>query len=87
MMTFNLRLKKKISKPKHTRLKFDLEKLKDPNVLETSKAMTGGKFAPLTSTCNEDTDTESMITIFNTAVTETANEILGKHRLDHWRNS
>ena len=36
MMTFRLRLKK-ISKPKHTRLKFDLEKLKDPNVLETSK--------------------------------------------------
>ena len=36
MMTFRLRLKKKkISKPKHSRLKFDLEKLKDPNVLET----------------------------------------------------
>ena len=31
MMTFRLRLKK-TSKPKHTRLKFDLEKLKDPNV-------------------------------------------------------
>ena len=34
MMTFRLCLKK-ISKPKHTRLKFDLEKLKDPNMLET----------------------------------------------------
>ena len=34
MMTFYLLLKR-ISKPKHTRLKFDLEKLKDPNVLET----------------------------------------------------
>ena len=34
MMTFRLRLNR-ISKPKHTRLKFDLEKLKDPNVLET----------------------------------------------------
>ena len=32
MMTFRLRLKK-TSKPKHTRLKYDLEKLKDPNVL------------------------------------------------------
>ena len=30
MMTFHLRLKG-ISKPKHTRLKFDFEKLKDPN--------------------------------------------------------
>ena len=29
---------------------------------------------------NEDTNLDSMITTFNTAVTETANEILGKHR-------
>ena len=90
MMTFRLRLKK-ISKPKHTRLKFDLEKLKDPNVLESFQAMIGGRFAPLTIMSNEDTDIDSMITTFNTAVTETASEILGKHRqkkknLDHCRN-
>ena len=53
MMSFNLRLKR-ISKPKHTRLKFDLEKLKDPNVLETFHAMIGGKFAPLTIMENEN---------------------------------
>ena len=70
---------KKISKPKHTRLKFDLEKLKDPNVLETFQAMTGGKSVPLTIMSNEDTDIDSMITTFDTAVTETASEILGKH--------
>ena len=29
---------------------------------------------------SEDTDIDSMITTFNTAVTETASEILGKHR-------
>ena len=29
---------------------------------------------------NEDTDIDSMITTFNTTVTETASEILGKHR-------
>ena len=29
---------------------------------------------------NENTDIDSMITTFNTAVTETASEILGKHR-------
>ena len=29
---------------------------------------------------NKDTDIDSMITTFNTAVTETATEILGKHR-------
>ena len=79
MMTLRFRLKK-ISKPKHTRLKFDLEKLKDPNVLETFRAMIGGRFAPLTIMSNEDTDIDSVITIFNTAVTETASDILGKHR-------
>ena len=79
MMTFRLRLKK-TSKPKHTRLKFDLEKLKDPNVLETFQAMIGGRFAPLTIMSNDDTDIDSMITTFNTAVTKTASEILGKHR-------
>ena len=79
MMTFHLRLKR-ISEPKHTRLKFDLEKLKDPNLLETFEAMIGRMFAPLTITSNEDTGIDSMITNFNTAVTEIASEILGKHR-------
>ena len=55
---------------------FDLEKLKDPNMLETFQAMIGGKYAPLTIMNNEDT----VITTFNRAVTETASEILGKHR-------
>ena len=54
-MTFHLRLKR-ISKPNHTKLKFDLEKLKDPNVLETFQAMIGGRFAPLNIMSNEDTD-------------------------------
>ena len=49
-------------------------------MLESFKAMIGGRFAPLTIMSNEDTDIESMITTFNTAVTETASEILGKHR-------
>ena len=42
--------------------------------------MIGGKFAPLTIMNNEDTDMDSMITTFNAALTETASEILGKHR-------
>ena len=42
--------------------------------------MIGGKFAPLTIMNNEETDIDSMITTFNTAVTETASEIRGKHR-------
>ena len=40
----------------------------------------GGKIAPLTIMNNEDTDLDSVITIFNIAVTETASEILGKHQ-------
>ena len=52
----------------------------------------GGRFAPLTIMSNEDTDIDSMITTFNTAVTETTSEILGNHRqkkkpLDHCRHS
>ena len=83
---------KQISKLKYTRHKLDLEKLKDPNVLETFQAMIGGRFAPLTIMSNEDTDINSMITTFNTAVTETTSEILSKHcqkkkNLDHCRNS
>ena len=47
--------------------------------------MIGGRFASLTIMSNEDTDIDSMITTFNTAVTETAgdipaSDILGKHR-------
>ena len=79
MMTFHLCLER-ISTAKHTRLKFDLEKLKDPNVFETFQAMIGGRFAPLTIMSNKDTDSDSMITTFNTAVTETASDILGIHR-------
>ena len=42
--------------------------------------MIGRRFAPLTIMSNDDTDIDSMITTFNTAVTETARKILGKHR-------
>ena len=69
----------RISKPSHTRLRFDLEKLKDPNVLETFQAMVGGKLAPLTIMNNEDANMDSMITTFNTAVTETASAVSYTH--------
>ena len=60
MTTFHLHLKR-ISKPKHTRLKFDLKKLKYPNVLETFQANIGGKFAPLIIMNSEDTDMDTMM--------------------------
>ena len=78
MMASHLRLKR-ISKPRHTRLKVDLEKMKAPYALETFQAKTSGKFAPLTIMNNEDTDVDSMITTFNTVVPETASEFLGEH--------
>ena len=79
MMTYQLHLKR-IYKPKPTRLKFDLKKLRDPNGLETFQAIiVGEKFALLTIMNDEDADMDLMITTFNAAVTETASEILGKH--------
>ena len=49
-------------------------------MLETFHAIIGGKFTSLTIMNNEDTDMDTVITTFNTAVTETASEILSKHR-------
>ena len=79
MMTFKLHLKK-VSKQGHSRIRFDLEKLKDPEVAETFKAMIGGKCAPLTLLDADDVSMDDFINKFNVAVTETANETLGKYR-------
>ena len=79
IMTFRVRLKK-ARKPNHSRLRFDLEKLRDPDVACTFQATIGGKFAPLIGLKDEDMDIDTMITIYNTAVTDAASEILGKER-------
>ena len=79
MMTFKLHLKK-VSKQGHARIRFDLEKLKDPEVAETFKAMIGGEFAQLTLLDADDANMDDLINKFNVAVTETANETLGKYR-------
>ena len=77
MMTFRGRLKKtrKLNQP---RLRFDLEKMRDPDVACTFLAMIGGKFAPLIGLSDEDMDMDTMITTYNTAVTDVASQILGK---------
>ena len=77
MMTFQIRLKK-TRKPNQPRLRFDLEKLRDPDVACTFQATIGGKFAPLIGLSDEDMDMDTMITTYNTAVTDAASEILGK---------
>ena len=79
MTTFHIRLKR-ISKPKPTRIKFDIEKLKDPDVAEAFKAMIGGKCAPLIILDDKYTDVNLLTNTFNKIVTDTASEILGKHR-------
>ena len=79
MMTFKLHLKR-VKKLGHARIKFDLEKLKDPEVAEAFHAMIRGKFAALSILDADGTDMDTMINTFNTAVTNTASEILGKHR-------
>ena len=48
--------------------------------METFQAMIGEKFAPLSIINIEETNLDSMITTFNTAMAETAGEIFGKHR-------
>ena len=51
--------------------------------------MIGEEFAPLTIINNYDADLTSMVTTFNIAATETASEILGKHRQkkESWINA
>ena len=61
-------------------MRFDLEKLRNPDVACTFQATIGGKFAPLIGLSDEDMDMDTMITTYNTAVTDTASEIVGKER-------
>ena len=79
IMTFRVRLKK-ARKPNQPRQRFDLEKLREPDVACTFQATIGGKFAPLIGLSDEDMDIDTMITTYNTAVTDAASEILGKER-------
>ena len=46
----------------------------------TFQATIGGKFAPLIGMSDEDMDIDTMITTYNTAVTDAASEVLGKER-------
>ena len=62
------------------RIRFSLEKLKDPNIPKMFRGTIGGKFAPLLALENHDTKTDALINSFDTALMETANNILGKHR-------
>ena len=79
MMTFGVCLKK-ARKPNQPILRFDLEKLRDPDVACTFQATIGGKFAPLIGLRDQDMNINTMITTYNTEVTNEASEKLGKER-------
>ena len=80
MMSFRLPLKKiKMQGP--TRIKFDLKKLKDPQVADAFQAMIGCKFAPPTLLNADHTEVDTLVNSFNKALTESASEILGKRRV------
>ncbi|XP_052268619.1 uncharacterized protein LOC127869998 [Dreissena polymorpha] len=65
LMTFKLH-RKKANKLGHTRIKFDLERLKDPEEAEAFQATISGKFAALTILDAVDTDIDTLIGTFNT---------------------
>lgn len=58
-------------------LRFDLDKLQDPEVAQIFKATIGGRFAPLLILGEGEIGVNNLTTTFNTVVTEAANEILG----------
>ena len=77
VMTFPVGLQK-VRKPNQPRLRFDLEKMWEPDVGCTFQAIIGGTFASLIGLKNEDMDINTMIATYNTAVTDAASQILRK---------
>lgn len=88
----------KVRKPTHRRQRFDHEQLnkkeliRTQNVTSTFQATTiGGKYAPLISLRDEDISIDSMINIYNTAMTATAVRYLGRNiagiAMSNWRCS
>ena len=79
MMTFRLRFQR-VKNQSNIRIRFSLEKFKDPSITEVFRAPIRGKIAPLLTLENQDAEIDVLINSFNTAMTETAKNILGKHR-------
>jgi hypothetical protein len=80
MMTFALRLKK--NKKRENRIKFDVDKLNDPNILTTFQANIGGRFAPLLVLDNDqDLTPDDLVENFNETRSEEASKLLGRPRV------
>ena len=72
-----LKLKRRIHK-KQVRIRFNIDKLKDPNVEAIFQAQLGGRFAALRVLEN---DIDNFTNDFNEAISTTANEVLGKQQV------
>ena len=84
MMTIQIRLRKN-RKTSNPRIKFNLEKLNDPNVRAEFEAKVGGKFALL----SKMTEMQEIVDNFVKGTEEVALEVLGKVRKarDPWINN
>ncbi|GFR76981.1 hypothetical protein ElyMa_000497200 [Elysia marginata] len=64
------------------RFKFEVDKLKDPNILTTLQAIIGGRFAPLLVLDNDqDLTPDDLVETFNETISEEASKLLGKPRV------
>ena len=78
LLNFHLRLKMN-QRPKHTRVKFDLGKLNDTTTAKAYQDTLAGKLATIQNRV-DDMDIDTMTNDLNTAIMDTAHEILGKER-------
>jgi len=63
-------------------MRFDIDKLKDPNILTTFQANIGGRFAPLLVLDNDqDLTPDDLVESFNETLSEEASKLLRKPRL------
>ena len=76
MMSFQLKLKTKRN-GRSPRIRFDLEKLRDPAISKAFQAQVGGKFAALNFV---DSDVDTLAEDINEVLRSTASEVLGKRR-------
>lgn len=73
-----LKLKLKIKRSqKSPRIRFDLEKLKDPKIAEVFQAQVGGKFAALSTA---DSDVDTLAGNIKEVLLNTADEVIGRPR-------
>ena len=79
LLNFKIRLKKK-NQPNQPRIRFDLDKLKDPEIVEVFQAQLGGRFAALSLL---DGDIDALTNNFNETVLKTAEEVIGRQRKKH----